>query len=148
MSDLKTATKRQLGSSDLKCAPIGLGCMSFSGVYGAADDDETVDFVRAAIDQGIDFLDSSDMYGWGHNEDVLARALADGYRDKVVLATKFGQTQLEGGGMGVNGRPEYVIEACEKSLERLGIDVIDLYYQHRVDQDVAIEEGLRQLGII
>ena len=140
MSDLKTATKRQLGSSDLKCAPIGLGCMSFSGVYGAADDDETVDFVRAAIDQGIDFLDSSDMYGWGHNEDVLARALADGYRDKVVLATKFGQTQLEGGGMGVNGRPEYVIEACEKSLKRLGIDVIDLYYQHRVDQDVAIEE--------
>ena len=67
MSDLKTATKRQLGSSDLKCAPIGLGCMSFSGVYGAADDDETVDFVRAAIDQGIDFLDSSDMYGWGHS---------------------------------------------------------------------------------
>ena len=140
MADLKTATKRQLGSSDLKCAPIGLGCMSFSGVYGAADDDETVDFVRYAIDKGIDFLDSSDMYGWGHNEDVLARALKDGYRDKVVLATKFGQTQLEGGGMGVNGRPEYVIEACEKSLQRLGTDVIDLYYQHRVDQDVPIED--------
>lgn len=142
MADLKTATKRQLGSSDLKCAPIGLGCMSFSGVYGAADDDETVDFVRAAIDQGIDFLDSSDMYGWGHNEDVLARALKDGYRDKVVLATKFGQTQLEGGGMGVNGRPEYVAEACEKSLQRLGIDVIDLYYQHRVDQEVPIEDTI------
>jgi len=140
MADLKTATKRQLGSSDLKCAPIGLGCMSFSGVYGPADDDETVDFVRYAIDKGIDFLDSSDMYGWGHNEDVLARALKDGYRDKVVLATKFGQTQLEGGGMGVNGRPEYVIEACEKSLQRLGTDVIDLYYQHRVDQDVPIED--------
>lgn len=140
MSDLKSATKRQLGSSDLKCAPIGLGCMSFSGVYGAADDDETVDFVRYAIDKGIDFLDSSDMYGWGHNEDVLARALKDGYRDKVVLATKFGQTQLEGGGMGVDGRPKYVIEACEKSLQRLGTDVIDLYYQHRVDQDVPIED--------
>lgn len=140
MADLKTATKRQLGSSDLKCAPIGLGCMSFSGVYGAADDDETVDFVRASIDKGIDFLDSSDMYGWGHNEDVLARALKDGYRDKVVLATKFGQTQVEGGGMSVNGRPEYVIEACEKSLKRLEIDVIDLYYQHRVDQDVPIED--------
>lgn len=140
MADLKTATKRQLGSSDLKCAPIGLGCMSFSGVYGAADDGETVDFVRYAIDKGIDFLDSSDMYGWGHNEDVLARALKDGYRDKVVLATKFGQTQLEGGGMGVDGRPEYVIEACEKSLQRLGTDVIDLYYQHRVDQEVPIED--------
>lgn len=140
MSDLKTATKRQLGSSDLKTAPIGLGCMSFSGVYGAADDDETVKFVQYAIDKGIDFLDSSDMYGWGHNEDVLARALKDGYRDKVVLATKFGQTQLEGGGMGVDGRPEYVIEACEKSLQRLGTDVIDLYYQHRVDQDVPIED--------
>ncbi len=140
MTDLKSAKKRQLGSSDLKCAPIGLGCMSFSGVYGAADDDETVDFVRYAIDQGIDFLDSSDMYGWGHNEEVLARALADGYRDKVVLATKFGQTQLEGGGMGVNGHPDYVIEACEKSLQRLGIDVIDLYYQHRVDQEGPIED--------
>jgi aryl-alcohol dehydrogenase-like predicted oxidoreductase len=140
MADLKSATKRQLGSSDLKCAPIGLGCMSFSGVYGAADDDETVKFVHYAIDQGIDFLDSSDMYGWGHNEDVLARALKGGYRDKVVLATKFGQTQLEGGGMGVNGRPEYVIEACEKSLQRLGVDVIDLYYQHRVDQETPIEE--------
>jgi aryl-alcohol dehydrogenase-like predicted oxidoreductase len=140
MSDLKTAAKRQLGSSDLKCAPIGLGCMSFSGVYGAADDDETVKFVKYAIDKGIDFLDSSDMYGWGHNEDVLARALKDGYRDKVVLATKFGQTQLEGGGMGVDGRPEYVIEACENSLQRLGTDVIDLYYQHRVDQEVPIED--------
>jgi aryl-alcohol dehydrogenase-like predicted oxidoreductase len=140
MTDLKSATKRQLGSSDLKCAPIGLGCMSFSGVYGAADDDETVDFVRYAIDRGIDFLDSSDMYGWGQNEDVLARALKGGYRDKVVLATKFGQTQVEGGGMSVNGHPEYVIEACEKSLQRLEVDVIDLYYQHRVDQEVPIEE--------
>ena len=140
MTDLKSVTKRQLGSSDLKCAPVGLGCMSFSGVYGAADDDETVDFVHYAIDQGIDFLDSSDMYGWGHNEEVLGRALEVGYRDKVVLATKFGQTQLEGGSMGVNGRPEYVIEACEKSLQRLGVDVIDLYYQHRVDQETSIEE--------
>lgn len=140
MTDLKSATKRQLGSSDLKTAPVGLGCMSFSGVYGAADDDQTVDFVRYAIDQGTDFLDSSDMYGWGHNEEVLARALKDGYRDKVVLTTKFGQTQLEGGGMGVDGRPEYVIEACEKSLKRLETDVIDLYYQHRVDQEVPIED--------
>jgi aryl-alcohol dehydrogenase-like predicted oxidoreductase len=140
MADLKTASKRQLGSSDLKVAPIGLGCMSFSGVYGPAVDDETVDFVRYAIDQGIDFLDSSDMYGWGHNEEVLARALKDGYRDKVVLATKFGQTQIPGGANGVDGRPEYVIEACEKSLQRLEVDVIDLYYQHRVDTEVPIED--------
>ncbi len=146
MTDLKSAPKRQLGGSDLKTAPIGLGCMSFSGVYGAADDDQTVDFVRYAIDQGTDFLDSSDMYGWGHNEEVLARALKDGYRDKVVLATKFGQTQVEGGGMGVNGRPEYVIEACEKSLQRLETDVIDLYYQHRVDQEVPIEDTVGAMG--
>ena len=114
MSNLKSATKRQLGESDLQCAAIGLGCMSFSGAYGAADDDETVDFVRHAIDMGTDFLDSPGSYGWGHNENVLARSLSGGYRDKVALATKFGQTLLEGGGTGVNGRPEYVIEACEK----------------------------------
>ena len=140
MSNLKSAAKRQLGKSDLKCAAVGLGCMSLSGAYGTADDEETVDFVRYAIDTGTDFLDSSDMYGWGHNENVLARALSDGYRDKVVLATKFGQTQLEGGGMGVNGRPDYVIEACEKSLQRLGISEIDLYFQHRVDREVPIED--------
>ena len=140
MVDLKSATKRQLGASDLECAAVGLGCMSFSGAYGAADDDETVNFVRYAIDMGTDFLDSSDMYGWGHNEKVLARALSDGYRDKVVLATKFGQTQLDTGGMGVDGRPEYVVEACEKSLQRLGVSEIDLYFQHRVDREVPIEE--------
>ena len=142
MSDLKSATKRQLGESDLKCAAIGLGCMSFSGAYGEADDDETIDFVRYAIDEGTDFLDSSDMYGWGHNENILARALSDGYREKVVLATKFGQTQTEGGGMGVNGRPEYVTEACESSLQRLGVNEIDLYYQHRVDLEVPIEDTI------
>jgi len=142
MADLKTAPKRQLGGSDLKVAPVGLGCMSFSGVYGAADDDQTVDFVRYAIDQGTDFLDSSDMYGWGHNEEVLCKALKDGYRDKVVLATKFGQAQIPGGANGVDGRPEYVIEACEKSLQRLGTDVIDLYYQHRVDTEVPIEDTI------
>ena len=120
MSDLKAAVKRRLGNSDLKCAPVGLGCMSFSGAYGTADDEETIDFVRYAIDMGTDFLDSSDMYGWGHNEEVLGRALSDGYRDKIVLATKFGQTQLDGGAMGVDGRPEYVIEACEKAFNDWG----------------------------
>ena len=99
MSDLKAAVKRRLGNSDLKCAPVGLGCMSFL-VLGPYDE-ETIDFVRYAIDMGTDFLDSSDMYGWGHNEEVLGRALSDGYRDKIVLATKFGQTQLEGAGWGL-----------------------------------------------
>ena len=89
---------------------------------------------------GTDFRDSSDSYGWGHNENVLALALSDGYRDKVALATKFGQTQLEGGGAGVNGRPEYVVEACEKSLQRLSVNEIDLYYQYRVDKEVPIED--------
>lgn len=140
MTDIRNAKKRKLGASDLEVAPVGLGCMSFSGVYGAADDDESLKFVQQAIDEGIDFLDSSDMYGWGHNEELLGRALAGGYRDKIVLASKFGQTQVEGGGMSVDGRPEYVIEACEKSLKRLNTDVIDLYYQHRVDQEVPIED--------
>lgn len=140
MVDLKTTPKRELGSSGLSVAPIGLGCMSFSGVYGKADDAETVKFVKQAIDSGIDFLDSSDMYGWGHNEEVLAKALDGGYRDKVVLLTKFGQTQNPGGPNGVDGRPEYVMEACEKSLKRLNTDVIDLYFQHRVDQEVPIED--------
>ena len=121
MTDISKAKKRQLGSSDLKCVPVGLGCMSFSGVYGAADDEETVKFVRYAIDQGVDFLDSSDMYGWGHNEDVLARALADGYRDKVFLMTKH------------HGREAKTAQAhLEDSLRRFKTDVIDLWQFHEV----------------
>ena len=96
-------------------------------------------FVQQAIDLGVDFLDSSDMYGWGQNEELLGRAL-QGRRDKVVLVSKFGQTQNPGGANGVNGRPEYVQQACEASLKRLGVDVIDLYYQHRVDPAVPVED--------
>src|SRR6201992_2058580 len=113
--------------------------MSLSGVYGAADDATSEELIRYAIDQGVDHFDSSDMYGWGHNEQVLGRALK-GRRDRGVLATKFGQTQNPGGQNGVNGRPEYVMQACEASLQRLGVDVIDLYYQHRVDPSVPIED--------
>ncbi|MGP0106049.1 aldo/keto reductase, partial [Rhodoblastus sp.] len=113
--------------------------MSLSGVYGAADDAASEDLIRHAIDLGVDHLDSSDMYGWGHNEQVVGRAIK-GRRDRVVLATKFGQVQNPGGPNGVNGRPEYVIQACEASLKRLGEEVIDLYYQHRVDPSVPIEE--------
>ena len=113
--------------------------MSLSGIYGAADDAVSENLIRHAIDQGVDHFDSSDMYGWGHNEAVLGRALK-GRRDLVVVATKFGQTQRPGQSNGVNGRPEYVTEACDASLKRLGIDVIDLYYQHRADPAVPVEE--------
>jgi aryl-alcohol dehydrogenase-like predicted oxidoreductase len=130
---------RALGSQGLSVSTVGLGCMSLSGVYGAANDAESEDLVRHAIDHGVDHLDSSDMYGWGHNETVLGRALK-GRRDRVVLVTKFGQFQREGQGNGVDGRPEYVMSACEASLQRLGVDVIDLYYQHRVDPNVPIED--------
>ncbi len=130
---------RALGNGGLSVSAIGLGCMSLSGIYGAADDAVSEDLIRHAIDTGVDHLDSSDMYGWGHNEQVLGRALK-GRRDKVTIATKFGQIQRPGQPNGVNGRPEYVIEACEASLKRLGIDTIDLYYQHRVDPAVPVED--------
>ena len=130
---------RMLGTAGPSVSAIGLGCMSLSGIYGAADDAASEELLRYAIDQGVDHLDSSDMYGWGHNEQVIGRALK-GRRDRVVLATKFGQTQNPGGPNGVNGRPDYVLQACDASLARLGVEVIDLYYQHRVDPSVPIEE--------
>lgn len=130
---------RRLGSGGLSVSAVGLGCMSLSGVYGAAEDAVSEDLIRHAIDKGVDHFDSSDMYGWGHNEQVLGKALK-GRRDGVIVATKFGQTQRPGQSNGVNGRPEYVIEACEASLKRLGLDVIDLYYQHRVDPSVPVED--------
>jgi|SRR5262245_24942068 len=136
---MKGVARRSLGTQGLSVSVIGLGCMSLSGVYGPANDSESENLVRQAIDQGVDHLDSSDMYGWGHNEEVLGRAIR-GLRDRVVLTTKFGQTRREGQANGVDGRPEYVAQACEASLKRLGVDVIDLYYQHRVDPSVPIED--------
>jgi aryl-alcohol dehydrogenase-like predicted oxidoreductase len=138
---------RALGRSGLAVSAIGLGCMSLSGVYGNADDAESETLIRAAIDRGIDHFDSSDMYGWGHNEGVLGRALK-GLRHRVVLATKFGQTQNPGGQNGVNGHPDYVRQACEASLKRLGVEVIDLYYQHRVDPAVPIEETVGAMAAL
>ena len=132
-----TASRTQherLGTSGLTVCPIGLGCMSLSGTYGPSDDGESIRAVHHALDLGMNFLDSSDMYGWGHNETLLGTALK-GRRGQAVLATKFGQTQ-----QGVNGRPEHVQQACEASLKRLGVETIDLYYQHRVDPKVPIEE--------
>jgi aryl-alcohol dehydrogenase-like predicted oxidoreductase len=136
MASIEVTGMRQqtLGKSDLKVCPIGLGCMSMSGVYGPGDDAESVQTIHRALDTGMNFLDSSDMYGWGHNEELIGKALK-GRRTQAVLATKFGQTQK-----GVDGRPEYVQQACEASLKRLGVDTIDLYYQHRVDPKVPIED--------
>src|SRR5260221_6658257 len=145
---MATVTKapRKLGSSSLSVFPIGLGCMSLSGAYGKSDDAEGIRLVHHAIDRGVTFLDSSDMYGWGHNETLLGKALTGGRRAKVVLVTKFGQTQGPGGANGVDGRPEYVKAACEASLKRLGAEVIDLYFQHRVDPSVPIEDTVGAMG--
>ena len=129
--------QRQLGP--LQVSALGLGCMSMSNVYGKGDETESIAVVPRALDLGVNFLDSSDMYGWGHNEELLGKALR-GKRDRVVLATKFGNLRKPDGTPGVNGRPEYVPQACDASLKRLGVDVIDLYYQHRVDPAVPIEE--------
>ncbi len=131
--------ERRLGGSGATISALGLGCMSLSGVYGEADDEASIALIHAAIEMGVTHLDSSDMYGWGHNETLLGRALA-GRRDKVLLASKFGQVRREGGANAVDGRPEYVAAACEASLKRLGVDVIDLYYQHRVDPTVPVED--------
>jgi aryl-alcohol dehydrogenase-like predicted oxidoreductase len=130
---------RPLGKSGASVPAVGLGCMSLSGVYGAAEDAQSVALIQHAIDAGINHLDSSDMYGWGHNEEVVGRAIK-GRRKQVFLATKFGQVRAEGGVNKVDGRPAYVQAACEASLRRLGADVIDLYYQHRVDPDVPVED--------
>ncbi|MEJ2663169.1 MAG: aldo/keto reductase [Spirochaetia bacterium] len=132
--------KRLLGSSNLAVSAIGLGCMGMSDFYGKSADKDSVRLLRQAVDWGINFFDTADMYGVGHNEWLVGQALRD-LRDKVVIATKFGNMRrVDGAMLGVNGRPEYVKAACEMSLKRLGIDVIDLYYQHRVDPQTPIEE--------
>ena len=138
MTNIASFPKRQLGASGIAVAPIGLGCMSLSGAYGPSADDTGIALIHAAIESGVDFIDTSDMYGWGHNEELVGRALK-GKRNKVVLATKFGN---RGGkdGKYADGRPEFVMQSCEASLKRLGVDVIDLYYQHRIDPTVPIED--------
>jgi aryl-alcohol dehydrogenase-like predicted oxidoreductase len=132
--------KRKLGRSPIDVSAVGLGLMSMSGIYGNANDEESIGVIHHALERGVNHLDSSDMYGWGHNETLLGRALKGGWRQKALVVTKFGQVKGADGKQGVDGRPEYVEQACNASLKRLGVDVIDLYYQHRVDPNVPIEE--------
>ena len=131
---------RKLGSSGLKVPLMGLGCMGMSEFYSGRDEAESIATIRRALDLGVSFLDTADMYGVGRNEALVGQAIK-GRRHEVILATKFGNMRSpEGAFLGVNGRPDYVRQCCEASLTRLGVDVIDLYYQHRVDPGVPIED--------
>lgn len=131
--------KRQLGSEGPEVSAIGLGCMGMTIQYGELNDEQSIATIHHALDIGVDLINSSDMYGFGENEKLIAKAIKD-RRKEVILNTKFGQVRNPDGSGSVNGRPEYVQEACEASLKRLGTDYIDVYSQHRVDTDVPIEE--------
>lgn len=132
--------KRKLGRDGLEVSALGLGCMGMSEFYGAGNEAESISVIQQAVDLGITFFDTADMYGSGRNEDLVGRALRD-RRDEIIIATKFGNVRGENGEFkGISGKPEYVRSACEASLRRLGVDVIDLYYLHRVDPATPIED--------
>ena len=132
---------RTLGANGLKVSALGLGCMGMSGSYGEPDEAESIATINRALDLGISFIDTADIYGNGHNEELVGRAIK-GRRDEVVLASKFGNLVLPDGSRAIRGSADYVRSACEASLKRLGVETIDLYYQHRVDPDTPIEETI------
>ena len=137
---------KSLGNSDLKISVIGLGCMGMSEFYGKGDDEESIKVIHRAAELGINFLDTADMYGIGRNEELVGKAIKP-IRDKIVLATKFGNVRgADGSFLGVNGKPEYVKKCCEASLKRLDTEIIDLYYQHRVDPNTPIEDTVAAMA--
>lgn len=139
--------RRTLGAPDNEASVscIGLGCMAMSEFYGASDEDEAIKVIHRALDLGMTFLDTADMYGRGHNETLVGRAVRD-RRAQAFIATKFGIVRDDAGGRGVSGKPDYVRAACDASLSRLGVSTIDLYYQHRVDPEVPIEDTVGAMG--
>jgi len=138
--------QRKLGSKGLVVSAMGLGCMGMSEFYGYAEEKQSIVTIHRALELGVNFLDTSDIYGQGKNEELLRKAVA-GKRDKFVIATKFGVLRGDNGSFtGVSGRPDYVRTACEGSLRRLGVDHVDLYYQHRVDREVPIEDTVGEMS--